>query len=304
MSSVRGVLATASAALGGALSRPRNLLPRSKPLLCAPVSTQGGGSSNSSTLDGSQAPPVNKRAKVDNAEGEEGAAAATAADSVDKVKQSGGAGKRKPWDGLLIVGLGNPGGQFDSTRHNLGFMVLDVLAKRHKLTFEKVKHTNGLSAVITINDRECHFLKPQTYVNLSGDSVSPYFRLLRQKHSNFTVGPENILVLLDDNTIPFGQIRVKPKGSSGGHNGLKSIEQKLTTKQYARMKIGIGKGDSGEMANHVLGHFTTHERMYLPQVLEKAAEAVELCIASGKDIEKAMNHINTKTGPFQVEVPY
>jgi PTH1 family peptidyl-tRNA hydrolase len=184
----------------------------------------------------------------------------------------------------LVVGLGNPGKQYDRTRHNIGFAAADLLAAKHGLVFKKNLKLHGDLAEGNICGKPCLLLKPQTYMNLSGESVAAAIRY-------FSVELPNILVLVDDVAIPMGQTRLRISSGSGGHNGLKSIEQLLQTNQYARLKLGVGDRDEGiDLANHVLGKFTQEEEKLIPALLGRAVDAVELFITNG--LTRAMDYAN------------
>ena len=152
----------------------------------------------------------------------------------------------------LIVGLGNPGKEYENTRHNIGFMVLDNYAQKYNITTFKEKF-NGLYYENNINGEKVIFLKPQKYMNLSGEVVKKYADF-------FKIKIENILVISDDLDMETGKIRLKLKGSSGGHNGLKNIENHLKTQEFKRMKIGINNNKSIDTKDYVLGIFYGEEK--------------------------------------------
>src|SRR5687768_2408489 len=178
----------------------------------------------------------------------------------------------------LIVGLGNPGGDYAETRHNVGFMVLDRLATRAGATFRTEKKWQAAVAS-TANGWLC---KPQTYMNLSGESVSA----LGHFHK---IEPTQVLVVLDDMALPLGRLRLREKGSAGGHNGLQSVIDHLGTNAVPRLRIGIGAA-AGEATGHVLGRFSPAERPVLDEALNRAADAVEF--AQSHDFPAAMNRYN------------
>jgi PTH1 family peptidyl-tRNA hydrolase len=182
----------------------------------------------------------------------------------------------------LIVGLGNPGAEYRGTRHNVGFEVLDLLADRHRIKLDKSKHQAryGLGA---IGDTTVALIRPLTYMNLSGRAVAPFAR-------EFGISPANILVITDDLDLAVGRVRLKPKGSAGGHNGHKSLIASLETTEYPRIKIGIGSVDRNETVDHVLGSFTGDERQRIASALAMAADGAEVCVQDG--LERAMNRIN------------
>ncbi len=187
----------------------------------------------------------------------------------------------------LIVGLGNPGRQYEGTRHNVGFMLLDRLAAMGGATFQSTpkwqSHLAKLPGSGTI------LLKPQTFMNLSG-------RAIQQILSFHKWTPEQMLVIYDDVALPLGTLRFREKGSAGGHNGIKSILQHLGNDAFPRLKIGIGGSQPGEMVGHVLGKFSPDERPVLENTLATALEAVQLARSQG--IATAANRYHTRTNPI------
>ena len=182
----------------------------------------------------------------------------------------------------LIVGLGNIGPQYAFTRHNAGFMVLDRLAAQHDFSFSFEKL--AFVAEWKHKGRQLHFIKPTTYMNLSGKAVRYYM-------DRYKVPLENVLIVVDELQLPYGCLRLKPKGSHGGHNGLRHIEELLGTSAYARLRFGIGQNFArGRQADYVLQAFTPSEMNELPIHLDKAGEAVlGFCIFG---IEQTMNIFN------------
>ncbi|MEO8616972.1 MAG: aminoacyl-tRNA hydrolase [Luteolibacter sp.] len=187
----------------------------------------------------------------------------------------------------LIVGLGNPGKQYEDTRHNVGFMVLDRLAAASAAVFQSSpkwqSHLAKLPGSGTI------LFKPQTFMNLSG-------RAIQQILSFHKWTPEQMLVIYDDVALPLGTLRFREKGSAGGHNGIKSILQHLGNDAFPRLKIGIGGSRPGEMVGHVLGKFLPDERPLLENTLATALEAVQLARSQG--IATAANRYHTRTNPI------
>jgi len=182
----------------------------------------------------------------------------------------------------LIAGLGNIGKEYEDTRHNIGFMVLDELAKKFDAKFE----LNKLAFYTEFKHKSRIFIliKPTTFMNLSGKAVR--FWMTEKK-----IQKENILVITDDLALPFGKIRLKAKGSAGGHNGLKSIEQLLASTDYARLRFGVGDEFSkGKQVDYVLGAFNKDERDYLPSLIDKSAEATLSFGTIG--LERTMNFFN------------
>lgn len=188
-------------------------------------------------------------------------------------------------DGLtfrLLVGLGNPGREYSGTRHNVGFMVLDRLAAAMGATFRADKKWHADTA----SNGGVWLLKPQTYMNLSGESVSALVRF-------YQIEPARVLVVLDDMALPLGRLRIRERGSHGGHNGLRSILDHLGTQDVPRLRVGIGSSDPGEATGHVLGRFAVDERPLVEQSLDRAVEAVRF--AQENDLPSAMNKFNNNT---------
>lgn len=186
----------------------------------------------------------------------------------------------------LIVGLGNPGREYEMTRHNIGFEVIDYLAGEYKFKVNKLKF-KGLYGEYFHKGEKLIFLKPQTYMNLSGDSVAEFKRF-------FNIPPQNILVICDDTALERGRIRLRQKGSAGGHNGLKSIILRLGTEEFPRARIGIGSPENGGsgMVDFVIGRFTKEDIPILENAIENTAKAVFDFVDNG--IEHAMNGFNAK----------
>lgn len=181
----------------------------------------------------------------------------------------------------LVVGLGNPGGEYRGTRHNVGFEVLDRLAAKHRIKIGRGAH-RALLGKGSVAGVEVVLAKPLTYMNLSGQAVAAVAR-------QYGLKPAQILVIADDMALNVGRIRLKPKGGAGGHNGHKSIIQSLGTDEYPRIKVGIGEPTAGGI-DHVLSGFERDERPVIDEALSRAVEACEAAIASG--VERAMNLIN------------
>ncbi len=186
---------------------------------------------------------------------------------------------------FLLVGLGNPGSEYAKTRHNVGFSVIEALAAKHGMKFQKKSKLKGELASGIIDGVEVFLLKPETYMNLSG-------RSLKVASDFFKIDLGHLLVIADDATQPFGQLRLKAESGSGGHKGLESIEGELHSKAYARLKIGVGEKKYNDMATHVLGKFSQNELECLPEIEKKAIEAIELFLKEG--LEKAMNVANVR----------
>lgn len=184
----------------------------------------------------------------------------------------------------LIVGLGNIGSEYAETRHNIGFRVLDAFAKASNLVFMDGRY--GFTAQTSIKGRQLVLLKPSTYMNLSGNAV----RYWMQQEK---IPLENLLVVVDDLALPFGQLRMKGKGSDGGHNGLKHIAQILGTQDYARLRFGIGNDyPRGGQVDYVLGHFTDEDMKIMDDRLTQAVDMIKsFCLAG---LEITMNQYNKK----------
>lgn len=185
---------------------------------------------------------------------------------------------------FLIVGLGNIGEKYQNTRHNIGFKVLDYFAKQEVLTFETQKL--GDLTTYKFKGRTFIFLKPNTYMNLSGKAV--LYWLTKEK-----IPLANLLVITDDLNLPFGSIRLKTKGSDGGHNGLKDIQEKLNTTKYNRFRFGISDAFSkGRQVDYVLGEWTQEESDKLPERLDKSVELIKSFVLAG--VNNTMNTFNGK----------
>jgi len=182
----------------------------------------------------------------------------------------------------LIVGLGNVGSEYVDTRHNIGFMVVDSLAKSKEVTFQ----TSRLADVTDFKHKgkHIHLIKPATYMNLSGKAVNYWMQELK-------VPVEQILVITDDLALPFGKLRLRSKGSDGGHNGLKSIQATINTQEYARLRMGVGNDyPKGSQADYVLSPFGEEEQQELGKILETASNSILSFCLEGVSI--AMNKFN------------
>lgn len=182
----------------------------------------------------------------------------------------------------LVVGLGNIGPEYRDTRHNAGFMVVDALAKAQGCTFDSGRL--AFTADFKHKARQVYLIKPTTYMNLSGKAVNYWMKELK-------VPPAHVLVIVDDIALPFGKLRLKPKGSSAGHNGLKNIEQVLGNSQYPRLRFGVGDDfPRGRQVDYVLSPFTDDEFAELPLHIERACDMVMAFTTIG--IDRAMNQFN------------
>jgi peptidyl-tRNA hydrolase, PTH1 family len=184
----------------------------------------------------------------------------------------------------LIVGLGNPGADYARTRHNAGFLVASQLAKRWRADWAYEKKFNARMARAERGSRRVLLCEPQTYMNASGETVGAVMKF-------FQVPAAQVLVVVDDADLPLGELRLRPGGSSGGHHGLESIEQQLGTRDYARLRVGIGRqGAVREITGHVLGRFSSTELPVIDKVLTVASDQAETWLESG--IQKAMSQFN------------
>src|SRR5271170_412995 len=185
---------------------------------------------------------------------------------------------------FLIVGLGNPGAEYAKTRHNAGFLLVEKLAAKWKCDWANEKKFRARIAKADCSGKKILLCEPQTFMNLSGETVGAL-------KDFYQLPLKQILVAVDDADLPFGEIRLRKSGSSGGHHGLESIEQHLATRQFARLRIGIGRQPgSREITNFVLGQFDKAGSAVMKKVLGRAADQVECWLADG--IEKAMSQFN------------
>jgi len=185
----------------------------------------------------------------------------------------------------LIVGLGNPGSRYRGTRHNVGWEVLDRLARKHGIAIEE---DTGWAEVGrgAIGPHRVALARPMTYVNASGTAVVDLKRRYRVKAAD-------LFLIVDDLDLPLGRLRLRPKGTAGGHNGLRSVIEALGTDSFPRMRVGIGRPPGkADAADHVLARFSAEERQMLNDALDRAVEALEVAIVDGMDV--AMNRFNTK----------
>lgn len=190
----------------------------------------------------------------------------------------------------LVIGLGNPGQKYEQTRHNIGFLVMDRLA--HIYGAQMVNHLKWRAHLAKVPGSGAILMKPQTFMNESGQSVGAAMRFYKWQ-------PEQILVVYDDVSLPFGCLRFRAGGSAGGHNGIKSIISHLGSDRFPRLKLGIGnatqegqKNAGGSLIGHVLGKFSPDEQNELENTLASAAEAVQFALAEG--VESAANSYNSK----------
>lgn len=186
----------------------------------------------------------------------------------------------------IIVGLGNPDRQYQNTRHNIGFDVIDVIADKNNITVKERKH-KALIGKGLVGGQKAVLVKPQTYMNLSGESVREVIDFYKIDEKS------ELIVISDDISLDVGQIRIRKKGSAGGHNGLKNIILHLGHDEFQRVKMGVGQKPEGyDLVDYVLGHFPKEERETMDESAKRAADAVEVMIAEGADA--AMNIFNKK----------
>ena len=187
---------------------------------------------------------------------------------------------------FVIAGLGNPKKEYDNTRHNIGFAFIDALAEKYSISVMDVKH-KALTGKGIINGQKVILVKPLTFMNLSGESIRPmsdYYKIDTAKE---------VIVISDDISLPPGQIRIRKKGSAGGHNGLKNIIQHLGNEEFQRIRIGVGEKPKGyDLADYVLGHFSKEEQPLMQEGIKRAMEAAAMMLEG--DIDRAMNEFNRK----------
>jgi len=187
-------------------------------------------------------------------------------------------------DRHLIVGLGNPGAEYAHTRHNVGFMLAELLVRRWRVEWSAGRKFQSRLAKAEYDGRPVIFCEPQTFMNLSGEAVGALVGFYR-------LPPARLLVAVDDADLPLGEIRLRPGGSSGGHHGLESIEQHLGSREFARLRIGIGRKDGKrEITGHVLGRLNPSEMTVMEKILTRAADQVECWLTHG--LQKAMSQFN------------
>ena len=181
---------------------------------------------------------------------------------------------------FIIAGLGNPGKEYELTRHNAGFLTLDILANREGFTTDRIKY-KSVCADVMINGHRCLVMRPQTYMNNSGEAI-------KEAASFYKIPPERCIVIFDDIDISLGALRVKRKGSAGTHNGIKSIIYHLNSDNFPRIKIGVGAKPHPDydLKDYVLSSFSKQEQETLKKTMEKACDAIELIV--GGDVDKAM----------------
>ncbi|MGM9619443.1 MAG: aminoacyl-tRNA hydrolase [Oscillospiraceae bacterium] len=184
----------------------------------------------------------------------------------------------------LLVCLGNPGREYAETRHNVGFLAADLLSREKGVKVERLKF-RALTGTVTLGGEKVLVMKPQTFMNLSGEAVGQAARF-------YKLPPQRVLVIQDDVALPLGKLRIRANGSAGGHNGLKSIIAHLGSEEFPRIKVGVGapQHPEHEMVDWVIGKFTPAERKVLDQALQRAVDAAECVIREG--VQKAQNRYN------------
>ena len=187
---------------------------------------------------------------------------------------------------FLIAGLGNPKREYDNTRHNIGFAMIDAMAEKYNISVRNIKN-RAMTGQGIINGQKVLLAKPLTFMNLSGESIRPLA-------DYYKISPDaELIVVSDDINLPIGQIRIRKKGSAGGHNGLKNIIAQLGSEEFQRIRIGVGgKPENYDLADYVLGHFTKEEKSLMEKTVSMAVEAAELMLMG--DTDKAMNEYNRK----------
>lgn len=184
---------------------------------------------------------------------------------------------------FVIAGLGNPGSKYEKTRHNVGFQVIDCLAEKYHIEMNQKKH-KAICGVGMIEGQKVLLVKPQTYMNLSGESI-------REALDFYKVDEEEFLVIYDDISLQPGQLRIRKKGSAGGHNGIKNIIQHLGVQVFSRIKVGVGEKPQGyDLADYVLGNFSKEDEVIMKEAYERAAQAAVEILCEG--VDKAMNKFN------------
>ena len=193
----------------------------------------------------------------------------------------------------LVVGLGNPGSEYRDTRHNVGFLVADEIARRWRLSDAWREKFAALHVKTAVGDQAVIVAKPLTFMNLSGQAVAGLAAF-------YKIDPVDVLVVTDDVALPLGRLRARPEGGAGGHNGLKSIIQHLGTQAFPRVRVGVGRGDDRrDLADYVLGRFEAGERETVSAAVLRAADAAERFLSDG--IERVMSAFNaaTQTDPAE-----
>ena len=184
----------------------------------------------------------------------------------------------------IIVGLGNPGKKYENTRHNMGFIACDLLAEKYDIKMNKLRF-KALTGEGRIAGQKVLLLKPQTYMNLSGESARQALEYYREE-------PSHLIVIYDDIDLPTGMIRLRKKGSAGTHNGMRNVVYQIQSEDFPRIRIGIGSGRRGDLVDYVIGAVAKDEKDLLEDALKRAADAAACIVEKG--IEKAMNEYNIR----------
>lgn len=191
----------------------------------------------------------------------------------------------------LVVGLGNPGSQYDTTRHNIGFEVIERFAYDNGIKVNIKKH-RGIIGQGVVAGEKVLVVKPQTYMNLSGECISELLSFYKEDK-------KNLIVIYDDTSLDVGSLRIRTKGSAGGHNGIKSIIQHLGSNEFTRIKVGVGEKPPGwNLANYVLGRFSKEEIPEMVKIVEQAARATEKIITEGSDVAMNLFNQTSKSTPL------
>lgn len=198
-----------------------------------------------------------------------------------------GLSEGKGWMARLVVGLGNPGREYEGTRHNIGFEVIEELSSRLRIPVTK-RQFEAVLGDGRVGDQRVILARPMTYMNHSGNAVGAICRMYR-------IPAEDVMVIADDIALPPGRLRLRLAGSCGGHNGLESVERALGSRLYPRIRIGVGGAPNGQMVGYVLGRFRPEERELVREAVMLAADAVETALGDG--FERAMNRFNGLGGP-------
>ena len=187
---------------------------------------------------------------------------------------------------IVIAGLGNPGKKYENTRHNMGFLTIDRIAEKNDIKVNKIKH-RALVGDGFISGHKVLLVKPQTYMNLSGESIRELVDFYKIDETS------ELIIIYDDISLNPGQLRIRLKGSAGGHNGIKSIIQHLGCQEFLRIRVGVGEKPVGyDLADYVLGHFTGDDKLEMEDAKDRAAKAAAMMVSG--EIEKAMNEYNRK----------
>lgn len=187
---------------------------------------------------------------------------------------------------FLLVGLGNPGLQYEKTRHNIGFLIIKEWAKRREWVLKQDRRFNALAAKGVVEGKNIHLLLPLTYMNLSGTAVKRYL-------DYYKLPVNSLVVVADDVALPYGRLRLKPSGSAGGHNGLKNLQEMLGTLHYTRLRVGVGQPKEKNLVDHVLGCFEGQELEELPTVIDAGVKVLDRLLK--ETLAQVMSTVNTNS---------